>query len=199
MAQSSIEFLKKIPVKILQFPERFKFQLPERYKGTFVEKWHKYWVNLIIDYKEVGADTLAAIKNKPRKAAVYFAGLAAFGYFVKTNPDEQSFRHALVEYMNDVSQVDETVRNPVAAQHLHYIEKCHNANLLRRLNIGFMSFMWVDNYDPVCKLYKAQCTYLKPKYSTFHERIVDVGFLNTWWGLRKFMIDYDVNPSEWQY
>lgn len=94
--------------------------------------------------------------------------------------------------------VAEQLRNPEAAQHLQHLFKCQNANILRRLNIGFMSFIWVDNYDPECKLYKAQCTYLKPKWSNFNERIVDVGCLNTWWGLRRNMIDYDINPTEWQ-
>lgn len=56
--------------------------------------------------------------------------------------------------------------------------------------------MWIDNYDKDCFLYKTVCPYLKPRYLTFHERIIDVGALDKWWVLETKMKDYDVNESE---
>jgi hypothetical protein len=56
----------------------------------------------------------------------------------------------------------------------------------------------LDNYDGDLAVYKATCSYLKPKYLTFHERIVDVGFVGKWWKLQEYMIDYDINDEEWK-
>ena len=66
-----------------------------------------------------------------------------------------------------------------------------------RLNLGFLSLLWVDNYAKVCGVFKSQCEYLKPRYLTFHERIVDIGFLGSWWILENKMKHFDINPSEW--
>ncbi|KAG8236130.1 hypothetical protein J437_LFUL001611 [Ladona fulva] len=198
MFQNILQYARKFPTKTVNILSRINFELPDKYKGTFLEKWHKYWKNLILDYKEVGVDTVKSVKERPLKAATYISGLGVILYLVKNNPDEHNFQSAFISCLNDISVVGETIRNPSSQEHLDFLQRCYNANVLRRLNIGIMSFIWVDNYDSVCKLYKAQCTYLQPKYSTFHERIVDVGFLNTWWGLRKYMEDYDVNPKEWE-
>lgn len=68
---------------------------------------------------------------------------------------------------------------------------------LFRLSIGFFSFLWVDNYSKVCGVFKSRCDYLKPRYLTFHERIMDVGFAGQWWVINKKMEEFDINPNEW--
>lgn len=32
---------------------------------------------------------------------------------------------------------------------------------------------------------------------TFHERIMDIGFLGRWWIIDKKMEEFDINPHEW--
>lgn len=93
-------------------------------------------------------------------------------------------------------QVGEPIRNPVSVQHIKWLEQCYNEGLIRRLNLGILSLIWLDNYDRDCYIYKAVCPYLKPRYVTFYERIVDVGFLERWWLLERKMKDYDINEAE---
>lgn len=72
-----------------------------------------------------------------------------------------------------------------------------NIAFLFRLSLGFCSLLWLDNYSKVCGVYKSQCEYLKPRYLTMHERIVDVGFLGKWLVIGKKMEEFDINPQEW--
>lgn len=46
-------------------------------------------------------------------------------------------------------------------------------------------------------MFKSRCDYLKPRYLTFHERIMDIGFLGQWWVIDKKMEEFDINPNEW--
>lgn len=89
--------------------------------------------------------------------------------------------------------VHPSCQNPQAVRHLKYIENCYNKNLIRRLNLGVASVIWVDSYSGECDIYENQCSYLAVKYKGFIHRILDFGFLNIWWNISKNMLDYDVN------
>ena len=95
--------------------------------------------------------------------------------------------------------VGESIRNPTAVEHIKYMDECYNMNTVRRMNLGIFSLIWIDNYDSTCAHYKATCKYLKPRYLTFHERIVDVGILDTWWNWESKMKDYDINEEEFKH
>lgn len=171
--------------------------LPERFKGTIVEKWAKFWKDLCVDYREVVTENYSSARNNPKRTLMVFTTLGLVTYCFKTNPDEFSFREQLINYANELSLVGELARNPVTDEHFLFIESCYNAGLVRRLSCGAFSVMWIDNYDKACAVYKSSCSYLKPRYLTFYERIIDVGFLNKWWWISNVMADYDVNPDEW--
>lgn len=122
--------------------------------------------------------------------------LGACYYFNRHNPDETAFKHQLMKEAFKLMLLGELVRNPVSTQHVVSLEKCYNEGIIRRLNLGVLSLIWLDNYDRDCSLYKTTCSYLKPRYVTFYERIVDIGFLDKWWILEKKMENYDVNDAE---
>lgn len=92
--------------------------------------------------------------------------------------------------------VGEPIRNPITTKHLKSIEQCYNEGIIRRLSLGIVSFIWLDNYEKECANYKATCSYLKPEYLGFHHRIVDVGFIDKWWILEDKMKEFDVNENE---
>ncbi|XP_066586204.1 mitochondrial import inner membrane translocase subunit Tim29 [Prorops nasuta] len=172
------------------------YELPERFKGTFLERWVQYWKNLYIDYKEVAIDVAKESREKPLKAATYITLLGSSYYICKHNPDEDSFREQLLQSSMKVMQVGEAIRNPETSKHVKFLESCYNEGVIRHISLGLFSFIWIDNYDKDLTLYKAVCKYLKPEYLTFHKRIVDIGFLDKWWLLEKKMIDYDINETE---
>jgi Translocase of the Inner Mitochondrial membrane 29 len=171
------------------------YELPERFRGTIVEKWAKYWRQLVSDYKDMVIDTGRDMRNKPFKTSVYLGLLTGSYLCCKNNPDEQSFFEEIRKYNNEMMLLAEPCQNPVSVDHLVFVERCKNAGLLRRLTLGVVSFIWVDNYDKDLALYKSTCSYLKPEYLKFHERVIDVGFWNKWWTLSEKMVDYDINED----
>ncbi|KAL2717714.1 mitochondrial import inner membrane translocase subunit Tim29 [Vespula squamosa] len=172
------------------------YGMPERFKGTILERWGNYWKNLYIDYKEVTIDTIKDCKSHPIRTSIYSIVLGSTYYLYKHNPDEDSFREHLLENAIKLMQVGETIRNEISVQHVEILEKYYNEGIVRRLSIGILSIIWLDNYDKECSLYKAVCPYLRPRYLNFYERIIDIGFLDRWWILDRKMIDYDINTKE---
>ncbi|CAG9859019.1 unnamed protein product [Phyllotreta striolata] len=162
-------------------------------KGTFMEKWVIYWKQLARDYSDVAVNLKTEMQRKPLKSAVYITGLSTVCYCIGHNPDMRTFRAKYVECANELALVNRSLANSVAVDHLKYIEKCYNSNLIRYANLGILSIIWVDNYSEDCDTYECKCSYLQVPYRRFTERILDVGFLNTWWVISRKMLDYDIN------
>ncbi|XP_014291699.1 mitochondrial import inner membrane translocase subunit Tim29 [Halyomorpha halys] len=183
-------------------PQRFNLdikypQFPEKFKGTIVERWADYWKNLLHDYAEVIKDTAISAKQQPLKSGALLTVLGIGTYCVKNNPDEISYRDAVISYSEDMMFVGPLVRNPKTVKYLKDLEKSYNEGTIRRLSFGLFSLIWKDDYNDCLGIYKSQCKYLGVPVYRFHERIVDFGFLNKWFYLDKYMEDFDVNPEEW--
>ncbi|KAK0076426.1 hypothetical protein PV325_005391 [Microctonus aethiopoides] len=182
---------------IIVFSEKIKnSKISARVKGSFLGNWGKYWKNIYLDYKDVVVDTTKACKERPIRALTYFSILGISYYIHQHNPDELSFREALLQYEMKLMFVGENVRNPVSTNHILFLDDCLNRNIIRRMNLGLLSLVWLDNYHEKCAHYKATCAYLKPRYMNFHKRIIDIGFLDKWWILESKMKDYDINDNE---
>lgn len=169
--------------------------IPERFKGTIVEKWLLYWKGLCIDYRDVFLNVGKQIKEKPLRSSIYGTIGASTYYSFKHNPSETDFIEQLRIHNANMILVDPSCHNPVSSQYLVFLERCYNAKIVRRLSIGVCSLLWIDDYDRALGLYKATCQYTKPEYLTWHNRIVDVGFLDKWWKIEQKMQDYDVNEG----
>nr|XP_029727952.1 mitochondrial import inner membrane translocase subunit Tim29-like [Aedes albopictus] len=170
-------------------------QFPEKYKGTIWEKWAMYWRNLIRDYKEMVIDTGKTMRERPVRSGIYLTLLGTTYYCCSTNPDEADFVNRFRQCANELQLVHPSCQNPTASHHIQFLQRCYNEGIVRRITLGVVSFIWLDNFDRGVAFYKAICPYLQPRYMTFHERIVDVGFNNEWWLLRKKMVDYDINEE----
>lgn len=170
-----------------------KFVFPEKYKGTIYEKWARYWQHLGIDYKDVFVNVIQQSKEKPILASIYCTAGGTLYYCMKNNPSEEDFRIQLRNYNADCVMVPDSCLNKTSTDYIKFVEQCYNQGIVRYLSLGFISFLWLDNYDQAASLYKAVCGYTDPQYLTFHERIIDVGFINKWWNLSRKMTDYDVN------
>lgn len=55
------------------------------------------------------------------------------------------------------------------------------------------SVVWVDKYSEECDSFERNCSYLQVPFWGIKNRILDVGFLNTWWITSRKMLDYDIN------
>ncbi|KZC09952.1 Uncharacterized protein C19orf52, partial [Dufourea novaeangliae] len=153
-----------------------------------------YWKNVYIDYKEVAENVVKDCKERPIRATTYTARFCI--YLNKHNPDESFFKENLLQNTMKLMQVGDPIRNPISENHVKWLGQCYNEGIIRRLNLGIISIIWMDNYDEACSLYKALCPYLKPPYITFYQRVVDIGCLNKWWILESKMKEYDVNETE---
>ncbi|XP_054730135.1 mitochondrial import inner membrane translocase subunit Tim29 [Anastrepha obliqua] len=169
------------------------FTLPERFKGTVVEKWAQYWQGLVSDYTEVVFDVAKSARAKPRKALV----IAGTGYGLyqcaKHNPDEEAFMHALRGWSNQMAMVAKALHNPESEAYLRELEKAINENKLRTFSLGICTILWMDLYDKDDCTYPAICQYTQVDYTNFWQRIVDVGFWDHYWRLESKMHNFDVN------
>lgn len=186
---------ESVKSKLTTFTNNYKLEVPERFKGTIVEKWMLYWRNLLIDYRDVFIDIGKQSKARPIRTAIYAGAAAAIYSSINRNPTETDFLDNLRKCTHDMMVVSENCHNPVSAQYVRFLERCYNEGIIRRLNLGVCSLLWLDNYDKALGLYKTTCTYLQPEYLAWHTRIIDVGFWNVWWQLQKKMTDYDVNEN----
>ena len=161
------------------------------------EKIIEYFKMVKYDYTEAMKEVTDFYKAKPFKATVYSA-LVSFGlYAAHTNPDERSYWDNFVINSHDLSLLGDPIRNPGSQRLVDYVSRAYNAGLVRRLNLGVVSLMWVDNYDAGMGLYAAQCDYLKPSWADMRHRVVDVGFLGKWWIAETKMEMSDINAEEW--
>lgn len=92
--------------------------------------------------------------------------------------------------------VNEGVSNSISLETIKKLEQLSNEGVLRRLNLGIFSILWINKYDERCSLYKTRCLYLEPQIYSLHRKIIDIGFLDNWWNLRNKMADYDVEFDE---
>lgn len=173
-----------------------QMEVPERFKGTVVEKWLRYWRGLCIDYRDVFMNVGQQMKEKPIRASIYGGLMAATWYSAKHNPSYIDFYDRLRKHNTDIILVNHDCHNPVSAEYLTFLERSLNEGIVRKLNLGVCSLLWLDNYDRAVALYKATCKYTQPDYLTWHDRVIDVGFLDKWWILEEKMTDYDVNEAK---
>lgn len=185
-------------VSINQKQKPSLFVFPERFRGTFIERWKQYWETISKDYYESTMGIVTYIKENPIKSSLATVFMGCAYYCVSTNPDECCYRSELIDCTNSMLYVPPTIRNPTTVKQLEYLEKCYNAGVVKRLNVVLFSIIWIDEFNDDIQAYKANCKYLKASIFSVHKRAVDIGFLNTWWNLKKIMVDYDVNPEEWK-
>lgn len=168
-------------------------KLNKRIEGTVVENWAKYWKTVYKDYKDVALDLKNDIKSKPVKSVLIFSGLGFTTFCAKHNPDARHFKDTFIRANNDVIVIHPSMQRKQTIDHLSFIEKAYNSNIIRHLNLGVLSFIWIDNFSSDCNLFEAHCPHLQLEPTKFFSRVIDVGFLDTWWVLAKKMTDYDIN------
>ena len=174
------------------------FNLPEKYRGGRIERITNYFKNLYEDYTESFKDLLSGCQRKPIKASIYTSiGLAGL-YLNKNRPNEQHFQDNFVRVIHDLSVVGDLNRNKNSQSHCDRVMQNQNQGTLRFTNLGVATLVWEDTYDPSVGNFASQCSYMKPTYKEIVQtRILDLGINGKWRKLDEIMVDYDVNPDEW--
>ncbi|XP_023340788.1 mitochondrial import inner membrane translocase subunit Tim29 [Eurytemora carolleeae] len=190
-SQTLLSKLGKLP-RIPQLPP-----FPEKLKGGRIEKWKTYWMGVVSDYKEACLEVKQMCTSRPYRTAVLASTGVFLGYCVKTNPTEQDYKTNFMENGLELGQISDTLRNGGCDNLQNYVSRAFNAQLVRRLNMGILSIMWVDDYSPDLGLFSARCDYLKPSWTDIRHRIIDVGFLGKWWISERKMAEADINENEW--
>ncbi|XP_045775389.1 mitochondrial import inner membrane translocase subunit Tim29 [Maniola jurtina] len=185
------KLLSKTPNIVVNLQSKVK--LPDKVKGTILEKWANYWKNLVIDYRQMFQDLRTDMQEDPRKALKWTMGIVTVFTLAQNNPNELDFKDHMKRITNEVILVSEECRNPVSLQHLQYLQQCYNEGVVHYMSLGIVSFMYTSSLNDSCDLYKAHCSYLKPSYLSIFSRIVDVGFLGQWWNIYIKTTNYDVN------
>ncbi|XP_048377981.1 mitochondrial import inner membrane translocase subunit Tim29 [Stegostoma tigrinum] len=155
--------------------------------------------SLLNDYKEACKEIVVGARDHPGKAAFYCAlltGACVCGY---KNPCDKSFQATLLESSNQLLVLSPWVRNSRSDQHIQNLVTVKNQGRLRHQNLLLFSLVYAAPYDAKTSLYNAQCEYLKPRWSDFPGRVLDIGFFGKWWILSSKMKDWDINDNEFAY
>jgi len=163
-----------------------------------LDHWKNFWLGIKTDYTEAMLDFKKDAQAKPVKSAILGAFAGFLLYCNQHNPDEKSFHENFMENGLELSQVGDGIRNPRSQRLQDYVVKADNAGLLRRLNLGVASVMWVDDHFDGLGVFAAQCDLLQPSYLDIRHRVIDIGFLDKWWLSSRIMMGYDVNEEEWK-
>ncbi|ODN05698.1 hypothetical protein Ocin01_01005 [Orchesella cincta] len=167
-------------------------------KLTLKQKFRLFWKNLYVDYKEVAVDTLKEAQAKPVKASFYLSIAGGVLYMHFTNPKEYQYISELTKYDTEVSILSPDIRNPFAEKYCHNLLKLKMKRELRYQSFELFSIVWKHDVDKTNGLFEAKCKYLKPLWSEVQDRFVDIGLFGRFWMLERNMLDYDVNPYEWE-
>ncbi|XP_053612121.1 mitochondrial import inner membrane translocase subunit Tim29 [Plodia interpunctella] len=170
-----------------------RIKLPEKFKGTIIEKWANYWKNLFVDYRQALQDLRTDIQDEPKKALIWSTTLVSMYALAKNNPTELDFQDNLKRLTNEVALVSDDCRNKAATEHLRILDMSYNQGVIHYGNLGIASVMYTSELNESCDLYKIQCPYLKPSHLSFPSRIIDVGFMGRWWNIYVKTTNYDVN------
>lgn len=172
-------------------------KLPEKLKGGLVQKFVDYWRGVFGDYREALIEVRQSAQKKPGKAVAMTSTALTLLYLNRHNPNERSFRDQFILYNQELMMVPRSIRNKESEKQQDSIARCYNQGLIRRWNLGIFSIMWRDNFSDDCGLAASQCSYLKPGYLGFKDRIVDIGILDRWLIMNEKMKDFDISLDEW--
>ncbi|XP_031346567.1 mitochondrial import inner membrane translocase subunit Tim29-like [Photinus pyralis] len=162
-------------------------------KGTMFEKWVTFWKSMYLDYKDLVYDIRNDVREEPIKAVCLASLFAAVTYCAKHNPNLVNYRASFVNYANELSLVHPSLQKVEAASTVDRIGKCFARDVVRRLNLGIASVIWIDFHNRTCKNGESTCPYFQMQSYEIKDYIVDVGFLDRWWFLNSCMADYDIN------
>lgn len=138
-------------------------------------------------------------RERPIKASVYLGLLGGMYACYYTNPDESSFETCLLETSNRLALLSPWIRSGTSDGHIQNLVKLRNEGRLRHASLGFASLIYYTGYDPVPRLYEAQCSAISVPWAELPKRVLDVGFAGRWWVLDHKMKDYDINEEEFRH
>ncbi|XP_051898100.1 mitochondrial import inner membrane translocase subunit Tim29 [Pristis pectinata] len=164
-----------------------------RLRDTRAGLWTR---SLLSDYQEACKELVVGARDNPGKAAFYCLLLAGAGACAYNSPSDKSFQVALLESSNQLLVLSPWIRSGRADQHIQKLVTIQTQGRLRHQSLLFFSLVYAAPYDPDTSIYDAQCEYLRPRWSRFPDRVLDVGFLGKWWVLSSKMRDWDVNDDE---
>lgn len=177
------------------------FEMPERLKGGRIEKVFRFWNDVRVDYARTVGDIVQSCRIKPFRAGLVGSLTAGSVFAANTNPSMTNFEDCVVEARDDLAIIPESHRNPASLEREIRVSKAMALGLLKRWDLGLMCLIWEDDFPDGQSTPSSNCKYLKVGYldfaATARHRIVDVGFLGSWWMTKVAMKDYDVRPEEW--
>ncbi|TRY66766.1 hypothetical protein DNTS_028801 [Danionella cerebrum] len=155
--------------------------------------------SLFSDYKEACREAVLGARERPLKASVYLGLLGGMYACYCTNPDDSSFEASLLETSNRLALLSPWIRSGTSDGHVQNLVKLRNEGRLRYASLGIASLTYYSDYDAESNLYEAQCSAIFVPWLELHKRILDVGFVGTWWVLDNKMRDFDINEEEFRH
>ena len=107
-------------------------------------------------------------------------------------PDNDSFSNLIISNVNEISQISPKLRNFETEQKLFCLMRLNDEAKLCTFSFGPCRLAYMLRTSPNTNLYYLSYNLLNPSIISY-DRLLDVGFMNTWWYIKRIMVDFDVN------
>jgi len=166
-----------------------------RFFSNQARKVTTYFRILSNDYFDVAKDIINNFKVKPVKSLTYSSLLLSGIHLHRTNPKEVHFESALTEASLDLGLVHASQLNRKIKQEIERLYHLKEISHLRHLDLALFSVVWRSDFAKTDNTYEASCKHLRPHWTTWLDRIEDVGIWRRWHRLETLMENYDVNED----
>ena len=156
-------------------------------------------VNLYTDYKTAFIDTFKYVKKKPFKVGFLVSLISGGCYANHVNPDSVSYTESLLDSSNSHCLISDLIRNKQSSKAVTDLMTYYAQDRLMHVSLGVCSLIMLRPSSAQCDLYENQCKEIQSRWikiEDWESRILDVGFNNSWYYLQQYMIDYDINDTE---
>ena len=153
-------------------------------------------INALRDYKDVFVEAGKSAKLRPIKSLIYGGIGTGITYCAYKSPSLAHFDSAALENHHRLLMLSLRLRNPCSEEYINRVRQLVTEKRLGYRNLGIISLLYQTHSNKELKEFSA--VFLSPRWVDYADRIVDVGFLGSWYYMDQAMRDYDINDQEWK-
>ncbi|KAI6655545.1 hypothetical protein LOD99_2044 [Oopsacas minuta] len=152
--------------------------------------------NILTDYAETFRSFGKYFRDNPIKCSISSSAFLLLAYFTYHCPDKYSYANEIISNTNEISLLPYRLRKRTTQDQIFHLMLLLDQGSICTFSIGPCRIAYKRRTPFNNRLYYFNSKFLIPSHLTFLDRILDIGFMNKWWFMDKFMLDYDVSDEE---
>lgn len=153
----------------------------------------KSFRNVLKDYVDAFRSFRNSFRDFPVKYSVLSSTFIIFLFVSYHCPDNVSYSNIIISSTNEISLVSSKLRNIDTEGKLFALMQLNDEAKICTFSLGLCRIAYMLKTTPNTNLYSIRSYLLTPFNIYSYMRILDVGFMNTWWYIKRTMVNFDVN------